>query len=538
MIKHYAYAFILALASGVLFIFGWQNPNYTFLLFFFLVPLFILLNSNRIKGHLFFIYIALFIAHSGTALWIYETNRNGAIGIFLINPLLFILPFILYQRYNKSYNSFIPEGVFISSWLSVEFFHHNWELAFPYITIGNGLGSFPQIIQWYEYTGVLRGSLWILSINAILFFACRQVYERKTITPVLLVCVLSLLLSPLLISLYLSNKSIIAPTQKVEVVAVHTNTDCRNFKYKVAPKKLSEHYLKTTMSHITNNTSFVIWPETAIVGTYWISDNVKEGKLLRHIIDTISSVSPNANLISGIFLSKIVPKKDYYTLFDKKHKVFCHEYNGAINIDPNETSFEYRSKQKLVPLEEYTPYPIFMRKLKKTVKSLGGFSFFYEKEDGKIFTHKKLGIKTAMIICYESLFGEEITKYTKNGAQILFMGLNEGWYKNVTTATHFNNFARIRSIENRKYVIRSSNDGISSIIDTKGNILKKLSDFKPGAIRIAVYPNKKITFYAKYGDYIGRFALVVLGLLMSVSLIRKVNYNFGSTFKLKTKATI
>ena len=55
------------------------------------------------------------------------------------------------------------------AWVSMEYFHLNWDLSWPWLTLGNGFANIPSIVQWYEFTGVLGGSLWILLTNFFIF---------------------------------------------------------------------------------------------------------------------------------------------------------------------------------------------------------------------------------------------------------------------------------------------------------------------------------------------------------------------------------
>ncbi len=97
-------------------------------------------------------------------------NSSLFAGVFAItaNSLLMTIPWVLFhvvknRMPNLSYFSFI------SFWITFEFFHFRWDLAWPWLTLGNGFSAFHSWIQWYEFTGVLGGSFWILMSNILLF---------------------------------------------------------------------------------------------------------------------------------------------------------------------------------------------------------------------------------------------------------------------------------------------------------------------------------------------------------------------------------
>jgi apolipoprotein N-acyltransferase len=69
----------------------------------------------------------------------------------------------------------------ITFWIAFEFLHYNWELTWPWLTLGNGFAAKPQWNQWYEYTGVFGGSLWILVSNIALYSSAEKNHGRKKV---------------------------------------------------------------------------------------------------------------------------------------------------------------------------------------------------------------------------------------------------------------------------------------------------------------------------------------------------------------------
>jgi apolipoprotein N-acyltransferase len=128
-------------------------------------------------------------------------------------------------------------------------------------------------------------------------------------------------------------------------------------------------------------------------------------------------------------------------------------------------------------------------------------------------------VRVATVICYESVYGEFVTGYVKKGANLIFVLTNDGWWGDTPGYHQHNAFSSIRAIETRRSVARSANTGISSFINQRGEVLQKLSWWQRGAIKDTINANDSITFYVKYGDYIGRvarfFSLLVVLLLVA-----------------------
>jgi apolipoprotein N-acyltransferase len=129
--------------------------------------------------------------------------------------------------------------------------------------------------------------------------------------------------------------------------------------------------------------------------------------------------------------------------------------------------------------------------------------------------------KVAPIICYESVYGEYVTDYVKNGAQFLAIITNDAWWGNTQGHQQHLSLARLRAIENRRWIARSANTGISAIIDERGNILESLEYGTEGAIKGTVYPKTKVTFYTTHGDYIARIASLMGLFVLLFSVFRR-----------------
>ena len=111
------------------------------------------------------------------------------------------------------------------------------------------------------------------------------------------------------------------------------------------------------------------------------------------------------------------------------------------------------------------------------------------------------------------------------GAELIFIITNDGWWKDTPGHRQHAAFASLRAIENRRPIARSANTGTSCFVSSKGESMQQTEYWKEAVIKQTLYPQKEITFYTKYGDYIYRAAsfLAVLFLLLSfvVSHLRK-----------------
>ncbi len=152
---------------------------------------------------------------------------------------------------------------------------------------------------------------------------------------------------------------------------------------------------------------------------------------------------------------------------------------------------------------------------------MGGFAFSRYEESQSTFISGNQ-IKSSYLICYESLFGGFVREFSKKGAQVLFIGLNESWYKNLQGAKQFLYISSIRAIENRRSIARSSNDGVSAFINQKGDIISSIEKFSPNASINKIRLNNKKTFYTHYGDYLGMISFIILMIVILKTLLESI----------------
>ena len=131
------------------------------------------------------------------------------------------------------------------------------------------------------------------------------------------------------------------------------------------------------------------------------------------------------------------------------------------------------------------------------------------------------GVAVAPVICYESIFGEYVSEYVNNGAHFIGIITNDGWWGNTQGHKQHFQYARLRAIEQRKSVARSANTGTSGFINQRGDVLQENAYWVQDALVQKIKINAIQTFYAKHGDFIGFFALILSPLLFVYSLFSK-----------------
>ena len=137
--------------------------------------------------------------------------------------------------------------------------------------------------------------------------------------------------------------------------------------------------------------------------------------------------------------------------------------------------------------------------------------------------HSNKNLKTVPIVCYETIYGEYVANYVDLGANFITIISNDAWWFNTPGHRHLLSYARLRAIENRRYVIRSANSGVSAIINELGEYQATLPFDEMGVISGQGYTIDKSTFYTRNGDYVARLSILisVLLLLLSFSKVKE-----------------
>ena len=182
---------ILSILSGLLLGFSWPTKGQSLLIFLSLVPLLMLIkrinnSDKKYKNTItFFVsYLGFFLWNLITTWWIYNSTAFGASFAILVNSSFYSLLMVIYRISINVIPKITSQILLISMWISFEKFHLNWDFSWPWLNLGNVFSESIYLIQWYEYTGVFGGTLWILIVNFLIFNFIEKeenFYNRKEI---------------------------------------------------------------------------------------------------------------------------------------------------------------------------------------------------------------------------------------------------------------------------------------------------------------------------------------------------------------------
>ena len=500
---------------------SWPTYGFYFLIFIAFVPLIHLIQSNKTENNFkltFFSFVTFFVWNVITTYWLYYATLTGMLFALIVNSLLMSLIVLVSLFIWKKLDNKLSIIFFISLWICFEKFHLNWDFSWPWLNLGNVFSENIKIIQWYEYTGVFGGSLWILISNFVSYSLLKKLVSNENLKSSLISLSIVILI-PIIIS-FIIYTNIEIDEKKIKSVIIQPNIDPYNEKFNRSNEQ-NLRYLESLLSDVNNRNSLVILPET------YFSD----GSLISSL--NYSTLIENLKKIRKRYDTDILTGIELYEIFNDSSKVknysnrlnnnrWLNLFNASVFISKD---IDIYKKSKLVVGIEKMPYKSFLEPLLGPLLiDFGGLSYSRGYQDYRTVFKSNKGIKVAPIICYESIYGEYVGDYVSNGANLLAIITNDGWWNNTEGHKQHLSYARLRSIETRKNIVRSANTGISSVINYRGEVVKTIGYEQEGLINYNVGVNEKITFYTKYGDYIYRLCLFFIILIFAFYLANLLKF--------------
>ena len=494
--------YLLAILSALFLSFAFPPYHLGFMAFFGLVPIFYLLEGVSPGLAFKWGYVWGLFFHIANLYWIGSITIAGVIGAILFLSLYFAL-FLYLAAIFREYlgNKAIIWYPFL--WLFVEFIRSLGVLGFPWSSIGYTQTYYIDFIQFATITGVFGVSFWILWINICVYLLLKNWKSwRKSL-------LYGSLLALLIFLPWFYGKLTIPDKdefkEKIDVAIIQGNIDplakwneaflARNF-------SIYEHLTHQALKDTTID--LAIWPETATA--CYLRSRPEYLERVRNMVD-----SSSVGLLTGT--------PDYKLFGNGSYKA----YNAIFLILPNYRGIQYYYKRHLVPFGEKVPLSEHFPFLEKWLDALQtGVGDFAEGKDYNLFelpgtylkqrgiTEVKSSLLFAGVICYESIFQDEVRRFIKKGAKFLVIVTNDAWFGKTAAPYHHAQIAVFRAIENRVSVARCANTGVSMIIDPYGRVLTKTKLFKREIIKGPIVVRREKTFFTRHGDI---FTYVVVGAL-------------------------
>ncbi|MFY9150640.1 MAG: apolipoprotein N-acyltransferase [Prolixibacteraceae bacterium] len=506
----------LACCTGILLSFPWVIPGWSWTLFFALVPLMFAEDranqeqkQDQILPGYSYGYLSFLIWNLLSTWWISYVSVLGMLLIVGINSLIMAAVWWLRHPVTKKMGTISGYFTLVSFWLTFEFFQHIWALQWPWLTLGNGFANSVKIIQWYEYTGVLGGSIWILLANILIYSAIKSTIRKELYAAAKFSGIaLFVLLLPIVISV-VSYSGYQEKGSEFGVLVLQPNVDPYTQKFSgISSGEQVKNLISLINESELDSVELILAPETALPDV-WEDSVFCNQSGFSPIFDFLNRY-PQVSIITGAITKRKFTEGEFISetvRFSEEDSVFYDVFNSAMLFDSTD-QIEYCHKSILVSGVEKMPFQRYITFLRNYLLQLGGTSGSLTEGNPMVFTLNNNPVKIGSVICFESAFGEHAAELVKKGASLLVVITNDGWWRKSSGVWQHFGYSRLRAIETRRDIVRSANTGISGFINQRGDVQEMTEINKRTCIRSTAGSNETLTFYVRHGDYLGRIALV------------------------------
>ena len=501
------HAFLLALLSGSLYALSNIGFGVWPFVFFFLIPFWFALDTSQSKpnlkraGGLGFVF-GLCAFATGFPWLLSLTDDFLGSGLFvgsllwLVFGIWFALGFsvygILYRclSYKRGPNSVASIAPFIlMEW---------WQVSlFPSYS-GAALIKIPILAQIADLGGPLLLSTFVIFINSRLYFLFRR-YQSKQRFPINQTVSAAMIFMLVIIYGHLRSESILEDKHgdPIRIGAVQSNL-VKLSKEALSLRSHAVHVKQSKDILAKHPVDLLIWPETAYV------------RGLRRPLPLDAQFIRADITVPLLFGGTSVWQKNGKKA--KANSVFLANKQGSI-----EQAYD---KSKLIPFAEYIPFPSFLTPYKTHINALFPHSQSFHSQA----TQKAINLNTTVIstpICYEIIHPDFIRQQINHmHPQLIITLANDAWFGDTQEPWIHLSLARLRAIEHRLWIVRSTNSGISAIIDPAGNITSHTGLHTQENLLGTVYPRNTSTYYAQFGNWVGWLALLFM-LLRTYGLLAR-----------------
>ena len=519
---------ILSVISGILLSIPFIMPSTGIISFVAFLPLFAaeyLATRDKVR-HFWICYFTTFIVwNTITTYWIWYATQAGAVAAIILNSLQMAIIFRIFRWSRKRSATLLPYLLFAFLWCGWEHFYQTWQVTWPWLTLGNGFADSIKHIQWYEVTGTIGGSLWILLVNILLFRAVTRVIERRR-SRWFAIAALALAVIPSVIShIRFYTYKTESPVTK-QVTILQPNIDPYGDKFGgLTQSQQNDILFMLADSSLTDTTFLVVAPETFFnpsesAGVIMEGSTVANATLQRF---QNLAAEKNTNVIFGAVTHKFYPTPSKPTRSARASGPSWYDvFNTAIFLTP-EGGVSYHHKSKLVILAETIPYIGNKSVFGSLGIDLGGGIGNYGVDPYRTIFHAADNVNIGTAVCYESVFGDYFRDYIKGGANLMTIITNDGWWRNTWGHIQHLHYASLRAIETRRDIARSANTGISAFINQRGEITQQTLWWEKAYLSGVVTLNNSITPFVKFGDVVGVASFyLALALILMFLFKRKV----------------
>ncbi len=480
--------FSMAAASGLLLVLALPKPDLHYLGWAAPAPLLIALTTCESRRSAAAAgYVAGLCFFGGSCYWIVSTmtvygglSAPLAAGVFGLFVAVFAGHTALFALWTRIHvERFGIRGVLLAAptWVAVELLQSHLVFGgFPWMLAGYALAPFAGLLQVVAWTGVYGLSFLLVGVGSLIAFGVRARDGRA----------LALAGAVIVLGFVLPAPPVETPSDPFGVRVVQTHIDIEQ-SWAADDRVRLMDALEALTVEAGPGVDLVVWPETPAPFR----------------MDGGSFFERRALAIAG--------RLDSNFLFGYIDSIGQMPSNSAGVVAPSGEQVARYDKIHLVPFGEYVPLRSVLFFAESMVRNVGDFAPGVEHTVSRVG-----GRRLAATICYEDVFPGLIRRFTGRGAEVIVNITNDGWFGETSAPYQHLRMSRVRAAENRRYIVRAANTGVSAIIDPYGNIVARTEIGERRVLDGVAGYRGDLTVYVRYGDvfaWLAALASVVLTVL-------------------------
>ncbi len=355
-----------------------------------------------------------FVLWNGATIWgLWYSTPVGPFAATLVSTFLNMLAFMLYHTVSKRAHKALAYTLLVAGWIATEYWYTVGEFSFPWLLLGNGFSHEVWAVQWYEYTGVFGGSLWVLLCNLLFFEAW---LHRRSVRHWVRAALAVVVPAAVSLAIYACWEE---PAQRIETAVVQPNVDCYD-KFNTAPGWQHENLL-SLLAEVPSSAQLIAMPETALVeglNEAWLSASPS----LAQFEAALAADHPDALLVVGADTYKVYAEGNQTATARFRNGVWYDRFNTALALDAGGVR-DIHHKSRLVIGVEKMPLPWLFDWLSFLIIDLGGTTGQLGVDTQRtVFAADS--VRVAPAVCYESVYGAYVGEFVRGGAQLILVITN------------------------------------------------------------------------------------------------------------------
>lgn len=461
------------------------------------------------KSLFIWFYLSFVIYHSISNWWISSFQEQtdpflmaSGFSLDILHPLFFLIPIFIYKHIRQNFG---PRAIFSFPiiWTGWEYFHSLGEFSYPWLAVGNTQIYNFEWIQFIDITGVFGASFLITLINTLLYYSYlnvknKRVKKRPGINRLPLLIIVVFIITPIFYGVLKIKKYDDINNEIIKIGLIQPNLNPwekwsgGNVDQVRVLMSMQDSLIKSG-----NRIDFGLWPETSILSISRSFNSDLKLSFLQRWVNNGNSI------ISGFVHRKPYMKGEEpsVTANLSYDSIWFEHYNAAITVNPNKSPQVYH-KSKLTPFAERIPNienASFLLEYLTWGVGISSWGLGDGPHTTTVFRDHD-SLKVGTIICIESIYPEFCRNFANQGAEFLTIITNDAWYDGTPGPEQHFQIARIRAIENRRFVARVGNSGVSGIISASGKEMLRMPAMEKTAAVGDVSILKEKSIYTEFGD--------------------------------------